>query len=100
MDKPPNSWKPQVEQIIPTLNRQLREDRYTPKPVKRQWIPKAGSAEKRPLGIPVVRDRVVQTALVYVLEPIWERDFAQHSYGFRPGRNAQQAIQRVETLLQ
>ncbi len=90
----------QVEETITTLNRQLREERYAPQPVKRQWIPKLGSAEKRPLGIPTVRDRVVQTALVYVLEPIWERDFAQHSYGFRPGRNAQQAIERVETLLQ
>jgi len=92
--------KAQVEETITTLNRQLREERYAPQPVKRQWIPKLGSAEKRPLGIPTVRDRVVQTALVYVLEPIWERDFAQHSYGFRPGRNAQQAIERVETLLQ
>lgn len=92
--------KARKEETIATLSRQLREDRYTPQPVKRQWIPKLGSAEKRPLGIPTVRDRVVQTALVYVLEPIWERDFAQHSYGFRPGRNAQQAIERVETLLQ
>lgn len=90
----------QVEETITTLSRQLREERYAPQPVKRQWIPKLGSAEKRPLGIPTVGDRVVQTALVYVLEPIWERDFAQHSYGFRPGRNAQQAIERVETLLQ
>lgn len=92
--------KARKEETIATLRRQLREDRYTPQPVKRQWIPKLGSAEKRPLGIPTVRDRVVQTALVYVLEPIWERDFAQHSYGFRPGRNAQQAIERVERLLQ
>jgi len=92
--------KAQVEETISTLSRQLREERYTPKPAKRQWIPKLGTAEKRPLGIPVVRDRVVQTALVYVLEPIWEQDFAQHSYGFRPGRSAPQAIERVETLLQ
>lgn len=92
--------KGRLEETITTLNRQLREGRYTPQPVKRHWIPKLGSAEKRPLGIPTVRDRVVQTALVYVLEPIWERDFAQHSYGFRPGRHAQQAIERVETLLQ
>lgn len=90
----------QVEETISTLNRQLRTERYIPQPVKRQWIPKLGSAEKRPLGIPTVRDRVVQTALLYVLEPIWERDFAQHSYGFRPGRSAPQAIKRVETLLQ
>ena len=92
--------KAQVDETISTLSRQLREERYVPKPAKRQWIPKLGTAEKRPLGIPVVRDRVVQTSLVYVLEPIWERDFAQHSYGFRPGRSAQQAIGRVETLLQ
>jgi len=92
--------KAQEEETIALLNRQLREDRYTPQPVKRQWIPKLGSKELRPLGIPTVRDRVVQTALVYVLEPIWERDFALHSYGFRPGRNAQQATQRVEALLQ
>jgi RNA-directed DNA polymerase len=92
--------KAQVEQTITSLSRQLRQERYAPQPVKRCWIPKLGTAEKRPLGIPTVRDRVVQTALVYVLEPIWERDFAQHSYGFRPGRNAQQAISRVESLLQ
>jgi len=89
----------QLETTIAFLSRQLREQRYTPPPVKRQWIPKLGSKELRPLGIPTVRDRVVQTALVYVLEPIWERDFAPHSYGFRPGRNAQQATARVETLL-
>jgi RNA-directed DNA polymerase len=90
-------------EVVPTvrmLQRQLQEDRYEPRPVKRVWIPKLGSTEKRPLGIPTTRDRIVQTALVYVLEPIWERDFAETSYGFRPGRNAGQAIARVETLLQ
>ena len=92
--------KAQLETTVALLSRQVREDRYTPKPVKRQWIPKPGSQELRPLGIPIVRDRVVQTALVYVLEPIWESGFAPHSYGFRPGRNAQQAVNRVETLLQ
>jgi len=92
--------KAQVETTVALLSRQLREDRYTPRPVKRVWIPKLGSQELRPLGIPTVRDRVVQTALVYVLEPIWESGFAPHSYGFRPGRNAQQAISRVEALLQ
>lgn len=89
----------QEQEHIDTLSRQLREGHYQPKPVKRVWIDKLGSKEKRPLGVPVVRDRVVQTALVYVMEPIFERAFAEHSYGFRPGRNAQQAIKRVEGLL-
>jgi RNA-directed DNA polymerase len=88
-----------LEEVIAGLSGQLREDRYQPQPVKRVWIDKLGSKEKRPLGVPVVRDRVVETALLYVLEPIFERDFAEHSYGFRPGRSAQQAITRVEGLL-
>lgn len=88
-----------LEEIIEGLSRQLREDRYQPKPVKRVWIDKPGSKEKRPLGVPVVRDRVVESALLYVLEPIFERDFAEHSYGFRPEHSAQQAIARVEGLL-
>lgn len=88
-----------VAESIAELARLLKAERYEPRPVKRVWIDKLGSNEKRPLGIPTVRDRVVQTALAYVLEPIFERDFAEHSYGFRPGRNAQAAIARVETLL-
>lgn len=88
-----------LEEIIRGLSRQLQENVYVPKAVKRVWIPKAGSSEKRPLGIPAIQDRVVQTSLLYVLEPIFEREFAEHSYGFRPGRNAQQAIERVQRLL-
>ena len=64
---------------------------YRPHAVKRVWIPKPGSTEQRPLGIPTVRDRVVQAALRLVLEPIFEYDFHEHSYGFRPERSAQQA---------
>jgi RNA-directed DNA polymerase len=67
--------------------------------VKRVWIPKPGSNEYRPLGIPTVRDRVVQTAVRHVLEPIFERDFAEHSYGFRPKRGAKDALRRVDGLL-
>ena len=63
------------------------------------WIPKLGSKEKRPLGIPTVRDRVVQAALRAVLEPIFERDFAAQSYGFRPKRGCKDALRRVDTLL-
>jgi RNA-directed DNA polymerase len=64
------------------------------------WIPKPGTTEKRPLGIPAVRDRTVEAALKHVLEPIFERDFAEHSYGFRPGRGCREAVKRVEQLLE
>ena len=82
------------------LARGLREGSYRPQAIRRHWIRKWGSQEKRPLGIPTVRDRVVQTALRAVLEPIFERDFAAHSYGFRPNRGCKDALRRVDTLLQ
>jgi RNA-directed DNA polymerase len=81
------------------LVRQLREGSYRPAAIKRVWIPKPGSKEKRPLGIPVVRDRVVQKGLQAALEPIFEREFAEQSYGFRPGRSCRDALRRVEQLL-
>ena len=81
------------------LQGELRQDQYHPQPARRVWIPKPGTKEQRPLGVPVVRDRVVQAALRHVLEPIFERDFAERSYGFRPGRNCLQALHRVEELL-
>lgn len=81
------------------LKKQLQEACYQPKPVKRVWIPKPGSSEKRPLGIPAVCDRIVQTALRMVIEPIFEVMFAEHSYGFRPGRGCRDALRRVQQLL-
>jgi RNA-directed DNA polymerase len=81
------------------LKEQLRTASYQPHPVKRVWIPKPGTNQKRPLGIPAVRDRIVQTALRMVLEPIFEHRFAEHSYGFRPGRGCKDALRRVQTLL-
>lgn len=84
---------------IASLQRELRERSYEPQPVKRVWIEKLGSKEKRPLGIPTARDRVVQGALRHVIEPIFERGFAPHSYGFRPGRGCKDALRRVEQLL-
>ena len=81
------------------LQEQLRAARYQPQPVKRVWIPKPGTKQERPLGIPTVRDRIVQTALRLVLEPIFEHRFAEHSYGFRPGRGCKDALRRVQALL-
>ena len=81
------------------LREELRDKRYHRQAARRAWIPKAGTKEKRPLGIPAVRDRTVEAALKQVLEPIFEREFAEHSYGFRPEHSAQQAVARVEALL-
>lgn len=91
-----------AKQLVPNLKRltkTLRENIYQPQDVKRVWIPKPGSKEQRPLGIPTVRDRVVQTALRNVIEPIFEKGFAEHSYGFRPGRGCKDALRRVDQLM-
>jgi RNA-directed DNA polymerase len=77
----------------------VRQGRYRPQPVRRAWIDKPGSTEKRPLGIPAVRDRIVQGAIRNVMEPIFERSFAEHSYGFGPGRGCKEALRRVQELL-
>ncbi len=81
------------------LSEQLQKGTYRPQAIRRTYIPKPGSTEKRPLGIPTVRDRVVQTAIRAVIEPIFEREFAEQSYGFRPGRGCKDALRRVAGLL-
>lgn len=88
-----------LESNLKRLSNQLKEGTYTPRAVRRTWIPKPGRAEKRPLGIPTVEDRVVQMALKMVLEPIYEKDFASRSYGFRPRRGAKDALRQVDDLL-
>ena len=88
------------ESRLLTVKEHLKRGSYQPKPVKRVRIPKAGSKETRPLGIPTVTDRVVQQAMRLVLEPIYEQRFADHSYGFRPGRSCHDALRRVNGQLE
>jgi RNA-directed DNA polymerase len=92
-------YRKQAPERLERLQEQIKNGNYTPPPVKRVWIPKLGSKELRPLGIPTVEDRVVQTAVRNVIEPIFESIFAEHSYGFRPGRGAKDALRRVDRLL-
>src|ERR1700726_3039176 len=87
------------EQTNRKLEQELRTGQYQPQAVKRVWIPKPGSQEKRPLGVPTVRDRIVQGEVLQVIEPIFEREFAPQSYGFRPGKGCKDALRRVEELL-
>jgi RNA-directed DNA polymerase len=88
-----------VEKRITRLHERLRTEAYEPHAVRRVLIPKAGSGELRALGIPSVSDRVVQTALRFVIEPIFEKKFSGCSYGFRPKRSAKDALRQVQAQL-
>jgi RNA-directed DNA polymerase len=87
-----------AERYLDEISQALCREDFAVSPVRRVYISKGGGGE-RPLGIPTVKDRVVQTALKLVLEPIFEQEFADESYGFRPGRSAKDALRRVDGLL-
>src|SRR5688500_16467989 len=87
-----------VERWLAELRQELVEETYRPQPVRRVMIPKPGGGE-RPLGIPTIRDRVVQTAVVLLLGPIFEADFEDKVYDYRPERNAHDALRQVRQRL-
>jgi RNA-directed DNA polymerase len=81
------------------LGEQMRNGTYVPHDIRRVWIPKPGTNAQRPLGIPTVRDRIAQAAVLNTIEPIFEHEFSEHSYGFRPGLGCKDGLREVDALL-
>lgn len=96
---PIKGYEQHLDRNLARVREQLAGGDYRPSQIRRTYIPKSSGKELRPLGIPTVEDRVVQTAVRQVIEPIFERTFAEHSYGFRPGRGCKDALRRVFNLL-
>jgi RNA-directed DNA polymerase len=92
-------YEQRLGENLESLHMGLKEGTYHPSAIRRKMVPKPGKSEMRPLGIPIVKDRVAQGALCNVMGPIFEQDFAEHSYGFRPGRGCKAALRRVDALL-
>ena len=88
-----------LEENLLALESRLKQGSYRARPVKRRWIAKAGSNKMRPLGIPVLEDKIVQQAVRMILEPIWENDFVDESIGYRPGRSPRRATQELGEAL-
>jgi len=91
-------FESRLDDELKNLHESLCEGDYDVMPVRRVWIPK-GNGQRRPLGIPTIRDRVVQASLRHAIEPIFERKFLECSYGFRPGRGCKDALREVDRLL-
>jgi RNA-directed DNA polymerase len=88
-------FEKKLDENVRLVSRQLSEGTYQPQPIARRYIPKPGSREQRPLGIPTVRDRMVEGAVRHVIEPIFEKEFLPCSYGFRPQRGCKDALREV-----
>lgn len=87
-----------VEEYLLDIQEDLQNKKYRPKPVKRVYIPKP-DGKQRPLGIPTIRDRIVQQACKIVIEPVFEANFLDNSYGFRPKRDAKQATEKIKKIV-